>query len=93
MTDACYRFGWNPLGTFKHPKTGKVHDVISQHSTHDGQKPFCASLLLDKFRWAVKANLDARGPKLGMGAAEAPTFREMPDTEMDEPSFDVPLSQ
>lgn len=46
----CKQYGLYPLGTFKHPFTGKIIPVVTQHSDHDKGKPLCASLNMDVLR-------------------------------------------
>jgi len=53
----CKQYGLNPLGKFKHPTTGKLINVISQHSDHDKGKPLCASLKLGPIRLAVAEHM------------------------------------
>lgn len=49
----CKQYGLDPHGTFKHPVFGNRVPVITQHSTHDMKKPFCASINLVELRKAV----------------------------------------
>jgi hypothetical protein len=50
----CRAFAFDPTGTFIHPATGARIPVITQHSDHDPQKPFCASMDLRIVRRRVK---------------------------------------
>lgn len=57
LAHICRERGWDPAGTFRHPKTGTLIPVITQHSDHDPAKPFCASLNLFALRAAVAERL------------------------------------
>jgi len=46
----CKQYGLDPHGTFRHPMTGKIIPVITQHSDHDRGKPYCASLDMKELR-------------------------------------------
>jgi hypothetical protein len=53
----CKQYDIDPLGTFKHPTTGKPTPTISQHSQWDKGKPDCASLNISAVRAAVAQRL------------------------------------
>lgn len=51
----CKRYNLDPEGSFQH--RGRRVWVISQHSSHESEKPHCASLNLDVIRPAVARRL------------------------------------
>lgn len=54
LADICRRRGLDPMGTYRHPRTGRSIHVISQHSDFDGGKPLCASINLGILRKQVR---------------------------------------
>lgn len=58
----CRQHGMNPQGTFTHPRSGASVPVLTQHSTFDPGKPFCASVNLATLRTAVAQAMTTLSP-------------------------------
>jgi hypothetical protein len=46
----CIEAGRDPMGSAKHPSTGRTVPTITQHSDHEPKKPLCASLNIPLLR-------------------------------------------
>lgn len=92
----CRQHGMNPQGTFTHPRTGAAVPVLTQHSTFDPGKPFCASVNLATLRTAVAQAMTALPParrSRGRGAAVAaePFLLDEGTMLVAEPEVDPPV--
>jgi hypothetical protein len=89
----CRQHGMNPQGTFTHPRTGGSVPVLTQHSTFDPGKPFCASLNLATLRTAVAQAMTSLPParRARRGAAAERFLLEDGAIPVAEPEVDPPV--
>lgn len=92
LASLCVKYRLDPRGTFVHPTTRRTIAVITQHSTHDPGKPFCASVQLEALRAAVAAAIATRAaapPRRGGRRATRSLVTSAPRRE---PAGDPPHS-
>ena len=61
LAENCRQYDLDPLGTFTRASDGRKVPVITQHSDHDTEKPFCASLVLPELRQLVATEIGRPG--------------------------------